>query len=159
MISASRIKIVHPGIDITDLPKPGGSYVPVNIRGANGSVAIQLPISESKFFYQGTLGRDVTTEQGYEAARMCAVNVVKQIVTYVSDEQFAGINHLQIFYRCAEDWDEGPRVADGASDFLNEIFGSRGTHTRSIYAVFKLPRNFCVGVNANFTVNDVKSAM
>jgi hypothetical protein len=153
MIHLSKFHISHPGIDLDDVPEPGGAYVAVNIRQSNGTVAIQLPISKGNFYYQGVLGENITSEEGYQAARMCAINVIKQIATYVEESRFVGINHLQIFYRCSEDWDDAPYVADGASQLINEVFGDRGIHTRSIYAVSKLPRNFSVGVNATFTVN------
>lgn len=147
------MRISHPDIDLNDLPKPGGAYVAVNIRQSNGSVAIQLPISNGNFQYQGILGKDLTTEEGFRAARLCAINVVKQIATYADASRFEGINHVQIFYRCTEEWDEAPRVADGASLLLNEIFQEKGTHTRSIYAVSKLPRNFSVGLCVTFTMS------
>lgn len=150
---SSKIQISHSGIDLNDLPKPGGAYVAVNMRQTNGSVAIQLPISNGNFLYQGILGKDLTSEQGFQAARLCAINVVKQIATYVEAARFEGLNHVQIFYRCSDDWDDAPHVADGASLLFNEIFKEKGTHTRSIYAVSKLPRNFSVGLYVTFTVN------
>src|ERR1700712_3664450 len=86
------------GLDTDDLPKPGGSYVAVNIRGNIAYVAIQFPILDGKFFYLGRLGKEVSTEQGYQAARMAALNVMGQIAKFVGFEKAVGLNHVDILY-------------------------------------------------------------
>lgn len=143
------------GIAIGEIPKPGGSYVAVNIRGKVAYVAIQFPIQDSQFHFRGRLGKEVTTEQGYEAAKIAATNVLLQIDKFVGYEKLVGLNHLDIYYQVHNDWDEGPKVANGASDLFLEILGDdMGKHTRAIMGVDRLPRNHSVALVASFTVKD-----
>jgi hypothetical protein len=106
------------GIDLGNPPKPGGSYVAVNTRGNIAYVAIQFPIKEDKFFFIGRFGENLTTEDGYTAARMAAINVLRQINKFTGFDNIAGLNHADICYRATEEWDEAPRVADCASDLF-----------------------------------------
>jgi len=142
------------GIEFGNIPKPGGSYVAVNIRGNIAYVAIQFPIKKNQFFFIGRLGENVTTEEGYSAARLAATNVLGQINEFVGFENIAGLNHADIYYRATEEWDEAPRVANGASDLFLEILGEKGKHTRAIFGVDKLPRGFSVALTTSFTIKD-----
>lgn len=142
------------GIAFGDLPKPGGSYVTVNIRANIAYVAIQFPIKEGKFLFTGRLGKDITTQEGYEAARLAAINVLGQIDKYVGFEKIVGLNHADIYYLADKDWNEGPTVANGASDLFLEVLGDLGQHTRAIFGVDKLPRGACVALTTSFTIKD-----
>jgi enamine deaminase RidA (YjgF/YER057c/UK114 family) len=142
------------GIQFNNIPKPGGSYVAVNIRGNIAYVAIQFAIKDGKFHYIGKLGKEVTTEEGYLAARMAAINVLGQIDKFVGLENIEGLNHADIYYRATEEWDEGPRVADGASDLFLNVLGNLGQHTRAIFGVEKLPRGFCMAITTSFTLRE-----
>lgn len=147
-------KLYDLGADITDLPEPGGSYIPVNIRGSIATVAIQFPIEKKQYKYTGSLGGNLNTTDGYKAARLCAVNILKQVTHHVKEENLVGLNHLEILYQCTKDWDEGPKIADGASELFLQLMGKKGRHTRSIWAVNKLPGNFVTGVVASFTLKN-----
>ena len=142
------------GISLGTPPKPGGSYIAVNIRANIAYVAIQFPIVEGKFIHPGRIGRDITTEQGYEAAKAAAINVLSQINETVGFERLAGLNHLDIYFQADDHWDEGPKVANGASDLFLAALGDRGKHTRAIMGVHKLSRGHCVAVVASFTIKD-----
>ena len=142
------------GIEFENLPKPGGSYVAVNIRGNIAYVAIQFPIKDGKFFFTGRFGEDVTTEEGYEAARLAATNVLGQINKFVGFDNVIGLNHADIYYRATEDWDDGPRAANGASDLFLEVLRDQGKHSRAIFGVDKLPSNFSVALTTSFTIKD-----
>jgi enamine deaminase RidA (YjgF/YER057c/UK114 family) len=147
-------KLLDTGTDMNDIPDPGGSYIALNIRGTTATVAIQSPIDQKKFLYRGVLGKDLTTEEGNRAARLCAINVLKQVCRYVEEADLVGLNHADIMYQCTDSWDEGPVVANGASDLFLEVLGEKGKHTRSIAGVHRLPRGFSVAVVASFTVRD-----
>ena len=140
------------GISLATPPKPGGSYVAVNIRANIAYVAIQFPIAEGKFIHPGRIGRDITTEQGYEAAKTAAINILSQINESVGFERLEGLNHLDIYFQADDNWDEGPKVANGASDLFLSVLGDRGKHTRAIVGVHKLSRGHCVAVVASFTI-------
>ena len=139
--------------DITDIPQPGGNYKAVNIRRSNGTIAIQLPIDKGEFHFRGKLGKEISTEQGYQAARMCAMNAIKQLIHHIKNPDEVEISHIDIMYQCEPDWDEAPRVADGASDLFVQVLGAKGEHTRAISGVAKLPRNFSVSIVTSFVIN------
>lgn len=140
------------GITLGDPPKPGGSYVAVNIRGTIAYVAIQFPIKENRFFFLGRLGKEVTTDDGYAAARLAAINVLAQINKHVGFDKIVGLNHADICYQAEKDWDEGPRVANGASDLFLQVLGDLGQHTRAIFGVDKLPKGHSVALTTSFTI-------
>ena len=131
-----------------------GSYVAVNVRGTLATVAIQAPIENKKFLYRGVLGKDVSTGDGYKAAGLCAINVLKQINHFIPENDLVGLNHVDIMYQCTAEWDEGPAVANGASEMFINMLGEKGKHTRSICGVHRLPNHFCVTIVASFTVRE-----
>ncbi|GAB3175243.1 RidA family protein [Telluribacter humicola] len=140
------------GVSVAALPRPGGSYVSVNVRGAIAYVAIQFPIRGEDFLFRGRLGQELTTDEGYEAAALAATNAIAQVEKYVGFDKVLGLNHVDIYYQSSEEWDDGPLVANGASDLFLRVLEEKGQHTRSIFGVHKLPRNFCVGVTCTFTL-------
>ena len=138
-----------------ELPKastPGGSYVSVNIRGNIAYVAIQFPIYNESYLYQGRLGDEITTEDGYKAMELCALNVLSQVHEKVGFDRILGLNHIDIYFQSAKNWDDSPLVANGASDLFVKVLGEKGTHSRAIFGVEKLPRNFSVGITTSFTL-------
>lgn len=140
------------GLSLPEVSTPGGSYVSVNIRKDIAYVAIQFPIVDGKFYFQGRLGEEISKEDGYKAMEMCALNVLAQLNAKVGFERIIGLNHLDAYYQSAEDWDDAPQVVNGASDLFQRILGDKGIHSRAIFGVQKLPRNFCVGLTTTFTV-------
>ncbi len=140
------------GLELPNVSTPGGNYVSVNIRGNIAYVAIQFPIINQEYLYQGRLGEEVSTEQGYKAMELCALNVLVQIDKKVGFEHIVGLNHIDAYFQTGENWDESPKVVDGASDLFVNVLEDKGTHARSIFGVDRLPRNFSVGLTASFTL-------
>lgn len=141
------------GISGRSVPNPGGAYVAVNVRGNIAYVAIQFPIDQGILHYAGKLGREVTTIEGYQAARIAAMNILGQIEKHLGFEKIEGLNHLDIYYAADGEWNDSPTIADGASDLFLEILGDKGKHTRALFGVERLPSFACVGVTGEFTVN------
>jgi len=134
------------GLVLPEPSTPGGNYSSCNTRGNHVSVAIQFPIKNGEFLYQGKLGAELDTEAGYQAMRLCGLNVLAQINKYFEVEQMEGLLHADIFYCGAEGWDDAPKVANGASDLFVEVLGEKGQHARAILGVHALPRQFSVGL-------------
>ncbi|MCF8454152.1 MAG: RidA family protein [Pedobacter sp.] len=139
-------------IDLENLPKPGGSYTAVNTRGKIAYVAIQFPIMNGQLQHAGRLGDQISKEQGYEAAGICARNIIGQIQKFIGFENIEGLNHLDIYFQNTENWNDGPAVANGASDLFNEVLGEAGLHTRTIIGVHSLSRNSCISITGSFTL-------
>ena len=142
--------IAQLNFDINAAPVPGGSYESVVVRDSIAYISIQFPIENGNYLYQGTLGKELQTMDGIKAAELCAVNVLRQVNKYIGLEKVSALNHIEICYQSTEDWDDGPAVADGASKLFINILQDRGQHTRSIFGVFRLPRNFCIGITCTF---------
>lgn len=140
------------GLELPEPSTPGGAYVSVNVRGNIAYVAIQFPIKNEKFLYQGRLGEGLTTQQGYEAMQLCALNVLSQINAKVGFDRIEGLNHIDAYFQSGADWDESPLVVNGASELFVNVLGNAGTHSRAIFGVEKLPMGFSVGLTATFTL-------
>lgn len=145
-------KLSELGFKLPEVSSPGGNYVSVNVRGQIAYVAIQFPILNNEYFFQGRLGEDLTTDNGYEAMRMSALNVIAQIEKKIGFENVLGLNHIDAYYQVSGTWDDGPIVVNGASDLFVNVLGEKGTHSRSIFGVEHLPRNFSVGLKSSFTL-------
>lgn len=131
---------------------PGGSYVSVNIRRNIAYLAIQFRLVNNEYLFKGRLGKELSTEEGYKAMELCAMNVLAQIYEKVGFERLVGLNHIDVYYQSDNNWDEAPKVVDGASDLFLKILKEKGKHSRAIFGVQHLPLNFSVGLTASFTV-------
>lgn len=140
------------GLSLPDASVPGGTYTSVNVRGNIAYLAIQFPIRNGDYLYQGRLGGAITTELGYQATQLCALNVLAQIDKHVGFDRLVGINHFDGYFQAETDWDESPEVMNGASDFFVQVLADQGQHARAIFGVERLPRDFCVGLTASCTV-------
>jgi enamine deaminase RidA (YjgF/YER057c/UK114 family) len=140
------------GLTLPEPSKPGGNYVPVNIRSNIAYIAIQLPKQGDNWIYKGRLGEELTTEDGYKAMQLCALNVLSHIDKSIGFDNIVGMNHLDAYFQAANDWDESPKIVDGASDLFVNVFGDKGKHSRAIFGVDTLPRNFSVGITCSFTI-------
>jgi enamine deaminase RidA (YjgF/YER057c/UK114 family) len=139
-------------VKLPSVSTPGGSYVSVNVRANIAYVAIQFPILNEEFQFQGRLGNEISTEQGYEAMKLCALNVLAQIDSKIGFENIIGLNHIDAYIQSNEVWDDSQKVVNCASDLFVKILEDKGIHSRAIFGVHKLPRNFSVGLTATFTI-------
>ncbi|MBO6523008.1 MAG: RidA family protein [Balneolaceae bacterium] len=140
------------GLELPNVSAPGGNYVSVNIRDKIAYIAIQFPILNGEYMYQGRLGNEISTEKGYKAMELCALNVLAQMDKKVGFDKIIGLNHIDAYFQSADNWDESPKVVNGASDLFVKVLQEKGIHSRSIFGVHKLPRNFSVGLTASFTI-------
>ncbi len=140
------------GYKLPHVSTPGGSYVSVNIRGNVAYIAIQFPILNEEFKYQGRLGNELSTDDGYKAMELCALNVLAQVDKKIGFEKIVGLNHIDAYFQSGENWDDSPKVVNGASDLFVKILGEKGEHSRAIFGVDRLSRNFSVGLTATFTI-------
>lgn len=140
------------GFQLPEITTPGGSYVSVNIRENIAYIAIQFPILNKEYLFQGRLGNEISTEQGYKAMELCALNVLAQVENKIGFDNIVGLNHIDAYFQSEKDWDDSPIVVNGASDLFVKVLEEKGKHSRAIFGVEKLPRNFSVGLTATFTI-------
>lgn len=149
-------KINQAGYELPQVSTPGGNYVSVNVRENIAYIAIQFPIWNEIYKYQGRLGSEITTAEGYKAMEICALNVLAQLEKHVGINSVVGLNHFDAYFQSNENWDESPEVVNGASNLFTKVLNEKGIHSRAIFGVHKLPRNFCVGLTATFTLKNKK---
>lgn len=140
------------GLELPEISTPGGSYVSVNVLENVAYIAIQFPILNEKYLYQGRLGNEITTKQGYKAMELCALNVLAQIEKRIGFDKIVGLNHIDAYFQSGTDWDDSPIIVNGASDLFVKVLEEKGKHSRAIFGVEKLPRNFSVGLTTTFTI-------
>ncbi|RKR07015.1 enamine deaminase RidA (YjgF/YER057c/UK114 family) [Maribacter vaceletii] len=140
------------GLQLPEASTPGGSYESVNIRKDIAYIAIQFPILNNEFKYQGRLGNEISTEDGFKAMELCALNVLAQVDKKIGFNKIVGLNHIDAYFQSGEDWDDSPAIVNGASELFVKVLGDKGKHSRAIFGVEKLPRNFSVGLTVSFTI-------
>jgi enamine deaminase RidA (YjgF/YER057c/UK114 family) len=110
--------------------------------------------AEGKLVAKGKLGAGVSTEQGYAAAQTCAVNLLAQIKGAVGDlDTVQRVLRLGGFINSAPGFTDGPKVMNGASDLMVEVFGDKGRHARTTVGVSALPADAAVEVEGLFEVS------
>lgn len=137
------------GVAIPEAAAPAANYVPYAQSGNLLLTAGQLPLSGGKLMATGLLGRDLDTEAGKDAAKLCAINILAQIRAATGDlERIKRLVKITVFVASAPDFTEQHLVANGASDFLAQVLGERGKHARSAVGVAVLPMNAAVEIEA-----------
>ncbi len=133
-------KITALGFSLPPTPKPVAAYVPAIAAGDLVFSSGQLPLSNGQLAAKGKVGQDVTKEQAYAAARICALNSLSAIKSVIGDlDRIQQIVKVVGFVASAEGFTEQPSVINGASEFFKEIFGTQGAHARSAVGVAELP--------------------
>ncbi len=128
------------GIELPPPPQPLASYVPVSVSGRFAYVSGQVPISEGKLLWTGKLGDDVDVVAGAEAARRCVLLALSALRAELGSlDRVKRIVKLGVFVASATGFTEQPKVANGASDVLVEVFGDSGRHARTAIGVPELP--------------------
>jgi len=141
-----------------ELPSPVAAvanYVPIHL-GRDGTIYVsgQIAFVDGKLETRGLLGKDVSIEAGYEAAKLCAINVLAQVSAALNGdlEKIVSCRKLTAFVAATPDFSDHPKVANGASDLIVEVLGERGRHARSAVGMASLPFNVPVEVEAIFEV-------
>jgi len=140
------------------LPKaanPVGSYVAAKIIDKILFISGQISISENGELIKGKLGKELNTEEGYKAAKRCALSIVAQAKKACGDDltKIKSCVKLTGFVNSEDTFVEQPKVINGASDLITSIFGDAGMHTRAAVSTNSLPLGVAVEVDAIFELN------
>ena len=140
-------RLTRLGIELPPAPAPVASYVPVRVAGSLAFVSGQLPFDEGSLVHPGKVGAEVSLEQAQEAARRCALQALSALRDALGSlERVTGIAQVSVFVASAPGFTDQPKVANGASDVLAQIFGEEGKHARAAVGVSELPLGACVEV-------------
>jgi enamine deaminase RidA (YjgF/YER057c/UK114 family) len=150
-------KIKKMGIEIPEAAKPVASYVPFRRVGNLIYISGQDCRVNGKLKYEGKVGRDVTEEEAYEAARITAINLLAILKSAIGNlDKVVKIVNLHGFVNSADGFVRQPMVINGASDLLLEIFGEKGKHSRCALSANELPFNTPVEIEMIVEVKEMK---
>jgi enamine deaminase RidA (YjgF/YER057c/UK114 family) len=144
-----------PGITLPVPPEPIGAYERGVIRNGIGFVSGQLPLVDGALIHPGRVGIELSEEQGAEAAKVAAMNVLAQIDRMLDGNwsRFAGLLRLDGYVASAENWLRQPTVLNAASEVFVQLLGDKGRHARAAFNVPRLPLNAAVELAVNFAVD------
>ena len=149
-----RIKSL--GIVMPDPPVAAAVYVPAVLSGEYVFIAGQTPKVGTKLQYKGKVGRTLTVDQGYEAARLCALRCISAVKGALGDlDRVEKIVQLTGYVNCGEDFEDHSKVINGASVLLEEIFGEYGKHSRVAVGCNSLPGQAAVEIQMTVKVKGV----
>jgi enamine deaminase RidA (YjgF/YER057c/UK114 family) len=146
--SEIEAKLAELGLVLPEPAAPVAAYVPVVVAGGLAHVSGQLPFLDG-VLVKGRLGDNVTTGEGYDAARACGLMILAQLKAALGSlERVERIVKLGAFVSSTADFTEQPKVANGASELMAAVFGEAGKHARSAVGVPVLPLGAAVEVDA-----------
>jgi len=154
MAGSVEQKLASLGITLPTPAAPVANYVPFVKSGSLLTVSGQLCFgADGKLVAKGQLGGAVSMEDGAKAARACAVNLLAQVKAAVGDlDKVVRVVRLGGFINSAPGYGDGPKVMNGASDLMVEVFGDKGRHARSTVGVAALPADAAVEVEGTFEI-------
>lgn len=139
-----------------ELPKaaaPVANYVPVVVSGNHAYLSGQVTVWNGDFQFKGQLGKEFQVEDGQRAARLCGLNILAQLQAALGDlDRVRRCVKLNVFVNSTPTFTDQPKVANGVSDLMAEVFGDAGKHARSAVGVAQLPLGVAVEVDAVFEI-------
>lgn len=140
------------GIVLPPPRQPIANYIPVKTAGTLLFVAGQVPYRDGEYPYVGKLGDTISIAAGQEAAKLCAINMLSQLNQAVGGDldRIMSCVRLGGFVNSTTDFAEHPRVVDGASNLIVEVFGAAGRHARTAVGCGSLPNGIAVEVEGIF---------
>lgn len=140
-----QTKLAARGLKLPSPPQPLGSYTAVCQAGDLLFISGQLPLQDGKVVWQGQVGKELTIEQGKQAAQLAALNVLAQIHAYLGGfDRLDHIVRLEGYVTSAPGSFDQPAVLDGASDLFADVLGEKAGHARAAYSQAQQPGNAAV---------------
>ncbi|OZI37409.1 hypothetical protein CAL29_03070 [Bordetella genomosp. 10] len=145
-------RLAELGLALPAVNPPRGSYVPSVRAGDLLFIAGQAPRLDGVLKFAGKVGKDLTVEDGQQAARLCALNILGHLAAACNDDigKVAAAVRLAGVVNCGEDFESHSKVLDGASELIAAVLGERGRHARIATGASSLPTGMAVEVEAVF---------
>ena len=148
-------RLAELGITLPQPAAPVASYVPAVELGGLLHISGQISFSEDGNLIQGRLGEDMNLERGTAAARRCGIMLLAQLRNALGSlDRVERIVKLGVFVNSSGDFTDQPKIANGASELMQEVFGEAGRHARSAVGVPVLPLGVAVEVDAIVQIRD-----
>ena len=148
-------KIKDLNIQLPKAANPVGSYLATKITGKLLFISGQISMNENGELIKGKIGKELSTEEGYNAARRCALSIIAQAKKACNEDLSKIKSCIKItgFVNSSDDFIDQPKVINGASDLIASIFGDTGMHARAAVSTNSLPLGGSVEVDAIFELN------
>ena len=149
-------KIKELGIELPEAKAPVGSYVATKIVGKLLFISGQISISDNGDLIKGKIGKDLNTDEGYQAAKRCGLSIVSQAKEACNGDlnKVKRVVKLGGFVASTPDFTDQPKIINGASDLFVKIFGEQGKHARFAVGAPALPRNVPVEIEGIFEIEN-----
>ncbi|HSC19818.1 MAG TPA: RidA family protein [Rhizomicrobium sp.] len=145
-------RLAELNIKLPEPPAPVASYVPYVVSGNLVFISGQVTMADGGLQYVGSVGKELSLEEGKAAARLCAINALAQLRAAAGGDLdcVKRCVRLGVFVNAVPGFAQHPEVANGASDLIVEVFGDAGRHSRAAVGAGSLPRNVAAEVEAVF---------
>jgi enamine deaminase RidA (YjgF/YER057c/UK114 family) len=147
-------KLSAMGLVLPEIPKPMGTYVPFKINGNTLYLSGQGPRRADGTFVTGKVGRDVTVEQAYEAAKLVGLCLLAAAKMAVGELSRIEVLKVLGMVNAVPEFGDQPKVINGCSDLFVAVLSERGRHARSAVGVGSLPVNISVEIEAVMRIHD-----
>ena len=138
-------------VNLPKAPDPVGSYVASKVVGKLVFISGQLPLNHERKLIKGKIGKDLNLEQGQESAKLCALNLLAQLKKITGSlDKVKSCVKLTGYVNSIDTFVDQPKVINGASDLISQIFGDKGKHTRAAVSVNSLPLGASVEIEGIF---------
>ena len=148
-------KIKELKIDLPEAKAPVGSYIATKKVGKLLFISGQISINSNGELIKGKIGKDLSLEDGYNAAKNCGLSIISQVKKACDDDlsKVKSCIKLTGFVNSTDDFIDQPKIINGASDLIASVFGEAGMHTRAAVSTNSLPLGVAVEVDAIFELN------
>lgn len=153
-MSTIDARLAELGLTLPQAAAPAANYVPYVQSGNLVFISGQITLKDGALQYVGRVGQDFTTEQAYEAAKLCGLNLIAQVKAACGGDldRVKRVVRLGGFVNCTNDFTDQPKVVNGASDLMAQVFGDKGKHARAAVGVNTLPLGVAVEIEGVFEV-------
>ena len=143
-----ELKLEELGITLSTPSSPVANYVNTVLTGNLLYISGKGPLQDNGEYIKGKVGEDLTIEEGYNAARVTAINLISTLKASLCDlRKVKRIIRVTGMVNSSSDFTEHPSVVNGCSDLLVEVFGEKGKHTRAAVGMNSLPSNIAVEID------------
>jgi len=154
MAGKTEARLSELGIELPEAAAPAANYVPYVITGNLVFISGQITMWNGTLMYKGRLGENLSLDDGLAAARLCALNLIAQLKAACDGDldRVSRCVRLGGFVNCTPDFTDHPKIVNGASDLMVEIFGEAGKHARAAVGCSSLPLGASVEIEGVFEV-------
>jgi len=148
-------KIKQLNIEIPKSPKPVGAYVAFRIVNKLVYISGQVSFDQNGNLIKGRVGSELSLEQGQEAAKACAINIISQLKSACEGdlEKVKSCIKINGYVNSTDNFSDQPKVINAASEIIANVFGEKGKHARAAVSVNSLPLGAAVEIESIFEIN------